>query len=197
MDNNCDPSPIPPIPHRYRNIQTPEPHPRRRSLPPPSRRSADAVPSSPEVISSLITSLSVISKPADQHFERSGPSLSLPVSPRHGSFGVDYGAFQQPSLENLPTNNVPSTRSLPPRLSSGPPNPLRLVALDRSQIPRPRRLWWPQVPPTELLAALFERLPRIAGRCPQHRQSFDRTRSSAHPGTQATELVRQLGQEAG
>ncbi|GKT54423.1 hydrolase [Colletotrichum tofieldiae] len=107
MDNNCDPSPIPPIPHRYRNLQTPEPHPRRRSLPPPSRRSADAVPSSPEVISSLITSLSVISKPADQHFERSGPSLSLPVSPRHGSFGVDYGAFQQPSLENLPTNNVP------------------------------------------------------------------------------------------
>ncbi|OLN88342.1 hypothetical protein CCHL11_00018 [Colletotrichum chlorophyti] len=96
-----DPASIPPIPHRYRNLQTPEPRPRRRSLPPPSRSPIDAVPSSPEVISSLITSLSVISKPADQHFERSAPSLSVPVSPRHGSFGVDYGAFHQPSLENL------------------------------------------------------------------------------------------------
>ncbi|WQF77190.1 Putative alpha/beta hydrolase-1 [Colletotrichum destructivum] len=110
MDNTSyDPTSIPPIPHRYRNLQTPEPHPRRRSLPPPpSRRSADTVPSSPEVISSLITSLSVISTPADNHFERSQPSLSLPVSPRQGSFGVDYGAFHQPSLENLRgDNNVP------------------------------------------------------------------------------------------
>ncbi|KAI1450392.1 alpha/beta-hydrolase [Annulohypoxylon stygium] len=51
-------------------------------------------PASPEVISSLITSLSVISKPANKHFE--GQSLSLPNSPnslREGSFGVDYGAF--------------------------------------------------------------------------------------------------------
>ncbi|KAI2620038.1 alpha/beta-hydrolase [Hypoxylon sp. NC1633] len=48
-------------------------------------------PASPEVISSLITSLSVISRPASRHFE--DPSLSLPSSPGEGSFGVDYGAF--------------------------------------------------------------------------------------------------------
>lgn len=48
-------------------------------------------PASPEVISSLITSLSVISKPANKHFE--GQSLSLPNSPGAGSFGVEYGTF--------------------------------------------------------------------------------------------------------
>ncbi|KAF4812593.1 hypothetical protein CGCTS75_v013989 [Colletotrichum tropicale] len=107
MDSS-DPNSIPPIPQRYRNLQTPEPRQqRRRSLPPPSRRDTDAVPSSPEVISSLITSLSVISKPADQHFERSAPSLSVPVSPRNGSFGVDYGAFTQPSLAELRAKDVP------------------------------------------------------------------------------------------
>ncbi|TDZ39261.1 hypothetical protein C8035_v006279 [Colletotrichum spinosum] len=103
--DTVDPNSIPPIPQRYRNIQTPEPRPRRRSLPPPSRSSADVVPSSPEVISSLITSLAVISKPADQHFERDAPSLSLPVS-RNGSFGVDYGAFSQPSLAQLRAEQV-------------------------------------------------------------------------------------------
>ncbi|KAM0325682.1 hypothetical protein ACHAQA_006982 [Verticillium albo-atrum] len=80
---------------------------RRRSLQGPAQ------PASPEVISSLITSLSVISKPADRHFE-SQPltSLSLPSSPRHaslvsnGSFGVDYGAFSQPSLGQLREETV-------------------------------------------------------------------------------------------
>ncbi|KAI5868273.1 alpha/beta-hydrolase [Durotheca rogersii] len=48
-------------------------------------------PASPEVISSLITSLSVISKPASRHFDN--PTLGLPRSPGEGSFGVDYGAF--------------------------------------------------------------------------------------------------------
>ncbi|KAL0935818.1 hydrolase [Colletotrichum truncatum] len=106
MDTS-DPNTIPPIPQRYRHLQTPEPRPRRRSLPPPSSHSIDAAPSSPEVISSLITSLSVISEPADQHFERSAPSLSVPVSPRQGSFGVDYGAFSQPSLADLRAADVP------------------------------------------------------------------------------------------
>ncbi|KAF6821718.1 hydrolase [Colletotrichum plurivorum] len=107
MDTS-DPNSIPPIPQRYRHLQTPEPQPRRRSLPPPSRRSADVVPSSPEVISSLITSLSVISKPADQHFERTPPNLpAAPDSLRHGSFGVDYGAFSQTSLEQLRPDDVP------------------------------------------------------------------------------------------
>ncbi|KAG9254415.1 uncharacterized protein F5Z01DRAFT_104772 [Emericellopsis atlantica] len=71
----------------------------------------------PEVISSLITSLSGISKPADDYFEgkhaTSGgytPSVthSSPASPSGGSrsaltgsFGVDYGAYSKPSLPNL------------------------------------------------------------------------------------------------
>ncbi|EEY15342.1 hydrolase [Verticillium alfalfae VaMs.102] len=80
---------------------------RRRSLQGPAQ------PASPEVISSLITSLSVISKPADRHFESPTlTSLSLPSSPRHGSlvsngsFGVDYGAFSQPSLGDLREETV-------------------------------------------------------------------------------------------
>ncbi|KAL7627852.1 hypothetical protein AAE478_002047 [Parahypoxylon ruwenzoriense] len=52
-------------------------------------------PASPEVISSLITSLSVISKPASKHFD--SPNLSLSHSPGEGSFGVDYGAFSNPN----------------------------------------------------------------------------------------------------
>ncbi|KAI1504591.1 hypothetical protein F5X99DRAFT_19575 [Biscogniauxia marginata] len=55
-------------------------------------------PASPEVISSLITSLSVISKPANQHFEN--PSLSIPSSPGDGSFGVEYGVYMR-GLEKL------------------------------------------------------------------------------------------------
>lgn len=69
-------------------------------------------PASPEVISSLITSLSVISRPVSQHFDgpldfgsRSPHHLSIPASPTTarsgGSFGVDYGAFSQPSLDDL------------------------------------------------------------------------------------------------
>ncbi|KAK2061972.1 alpha/beta-hydrolase [Colletotrichum caudatum] len=106
MDNNYDSAPIPPIPHRYRNLSTPEPHPRRLSTTPSSRRSPDAVPSSPEVISSLITSLSVISEPADHHFEHSGSNSPPAIFPRQGSFGVDYGAYQ-PSTENLRSANLP------------------------------------------------------------------------------------------
>lgn len=74
-------------------------------------------PASPEVISSLITSLSAISRPVSNHFD--GPSylspigttspisLSLPGSPTSGSFGVDYGVYQQPSLKELQEEDVP------------------------------------------------------------------------------------------
>lgn len=63
-------------------------------------------PASPEVISSLITSLSVISRPASAHFELPLEYLQSPSSPlsnspkvhRGGSFGIDYGAYSQPSL---------------------------------------------------------------------------------------------------
>ncbi|ERT01443.1 uncharacterized protein SPSK_06979 [Sporothrix schenckii 1099-18] len=67
-----------------------------RSL--PSSHGAAISPASPEVISSLITSLSIISKPANSHFDSpfgtSPDNLgSVPQSPTGGSFGVDYGAF--------------------------------------------------------------------------------------------------------
>ncbi|ROT36682.1 alpha/beta-hydrolase [Sodiomyces alkalinus F11] len=115
--DNVDPTPA--IPHRTRHHHnTTSLYSRRRSLQGPagvagssSHRSSDVQPASPEVISSLISSLSVISKPADRHFE--GPSLtslSLPNSPRNasfGSFGVDYGAYSQPSLDDLREESVP------------------------------------------------------------------------------------------
>ena len=77
---------------------------------------APVSPASPEVISSLITSLSAISRPVSQHFD--GPSylnpigptspltLSIPGSPTGGSFGVDYGAYSQPSLRELQEEDV-------------------------------------------------------------------------------------------
>ncbi|KAL2267341.1 hypothetical protein VTJ83DRAFT_4618 [Remersonia thermophila] len=80
-------------------------------------------PASPEVISSLITSLSSISRPVSNHFDgpsylspaslapsglQSPLSLSVPGSPTGGSFGVDYGAYNQPVLlTQLPEENDP------------------------------------------------------------------------------------------
>lgn len=73
-------------------------------------RTASVTPASPEVISNLITSLSVISRPATAHFELPLDLLpESPVSPaekhkvprRLGSFGVDYGAFAKPSVSDL------------------------------------------------------------------------------------------------
>ena len=107
----------PPIPSRARQ------HARRKSLQGPSAHASNRVhvqPASPEVISSLITSLSIISSPANQLFE--SPAQPLPASPSStnatfntfgnfsgshgprssgGSFGIDYGAFEQPSLREL------------------------------------------------------------------------------------------------
>ncbi|CAH0039490.1 unnamed protein product [Clonostachys rhizophaga] len=79
---------------------------KRQSIPPAA---------SPEVISSLITSLSGIAKPADDYFEAatSGtPSPPAPFSsltrpsssqrgPSGGSFGVDYGAYSKPRYPEL------------------------------------------------------------------------------------------------
>ena len=113
----------PPIPSRHRQ------HARRKSLQGPSAQSSNRVhvqPASPEVISSLITSLSIISSPANQLFENPVGSQSTPASPvatkttynnsfghlnaptqngsrsSGGSFGIDYGAYEQPSLRDLP-----------------------------------------------------------------------------------------------
>ena len=109
----------PPIPSRHRN------HGRRKSLQGPSAHSSNRIhvqPASPEVISSLITSLSIISSPANQLFEDTGRQSRGPPSPINasysrsngshsntqikspgGSFGKDYGAFDQPSLRDLVT----------------------------------------------------------------------------------------------
>ena len=98
---------------------------RRRSLPSetdsrPKRRSPNHVrtqPASPEVISSLIDSLSAISLPAHNHFENfpsvSGASISTPATPNvyqtnfagdplatNGGFGMDYGAYRQSLRDN-------------------------------------------------------------------------------------------------
>lgn len=119
MDSTTSP---PPIPERHRQ------HGRRQSVPTPAShpKANDAnrvqvQPASPEVISSLITSLSIISSPTNELFEQSDGFSSLFSSPsasyfssngidRHshnqrpvkeGSFGIDYGAFKQPSLEDI------------------------------------------------------------------------------------------------
>lgn len=85
----------------------------------PDRAPPPIPAASPEVISSLITSLSVISKPASDHFDspayfdpRQGSRTpNTPGSPTTvrsaGSFGVDYGAFSQPSLNDLQEEGVP------------------------------------------------------------------------------------------
>lgn len=100
----------PPIPrqHRHQSRQRALQH---HAAPKPTadtRPRQGSVPStSPEVISSLITSLSVISKPANNHFE--GPAgLSAPASPApgSGSFGVDYGAYSHASHDDDPGHSV-------------------------------------------------------------------------------------------
>ena len=106
---------------------------------PDDDQSAPVPPASPEVISSLITSLSAISRPVSNHFD--GPSYlspigigsplsSVPGSPTGGSFGVDYGTYNQPSLKELqeedeiPLDELPAsppivrTSKLPTSLST-------------------------------------------------------------------------------
>lgn len=77
-------------------------------------RTDSVTPASPEVISNLITSLSVISRPATAHFDlpldllQESPvsPAEKPASPRRlGSFGVDYGAFWKPSSSELRRDN--------------------------------------------------------------------------------------------
>lgn len=108
----------PPIPSRTRQ------HARRRSLQGPSQPASNRVhiqPASPEIISSLISSLSIISAPANQLFEHTAGSQSTPSSPApttttfgtlnshlsngikssEGSFGLDYGAYKRAPLTDL------------------------------------------------------------------------------------------------
>lgn len=117
-----DPPPATPL----QNPRTASANPKRRSLPTGTsssregrpRRSANHIrhkPASPEVISSLIDSLSAISLPAQDHFENlpriggdAGPSYSVPASPApwqggfqngNGGFGVEYGVHRHERWE--------------------------------------------------------------------------------------------------
>ena len=105
-------------------------------------------PASPEVISSLITSLSVISRPLSNHFDSPsylspivGPgspvNISFPGSPTQssGSFGVDYGAFSKSSLGQLREEHVPLDElaaSAPVVRTSKPPSGLSPVTAPKS-----------------------------------------------------------------
>ncbi|PTB38808.1 hypothetical protein M441DRAFT_146155 [Trichoderma asperellum CBS 433.97] len=104
---------MPPIPTRTHRVHSSQRN-RMSSTPTSAARKRYAIPpGSPEIISSLITSLSAIAEPANHHFDTglTSATLSLPTSPnsgpsRHssrsrrgsGSFGVDYGAYKQPSF---------------------------------------------------------------------------------------------------
>ncbi|KAJ5688333.1 hypothetical protein N7536_010952 [Penicillium majusculum] len=113
---------------------------RRKSL--PSRNGTD--PTSPEVISSLISSLSTISVPLNSHFDtvpkfdtESDPALpevphtapinSLPPSEKHG-FGMSYGAYkpavEPPVLPDNPFLHPDDAASSPViRMARAPPSP--------------------------------------------------------------------------
>ncbi|KAI1632765.1 hypothetical protein F4809DRAFT_653042 [Biscogniauxia mediterranea] len=77
-------------------------------------------PASPEVISSLITSLSVISKPANKHFE-GNPSLSSPSSPGDGSFGVEYGAYMRGLARLQEEVDIDELAASPPTIRTAKP----------------------------------------------------------------------------
>lgn len=134
---------------------------RRKSLPgapPPLAQPAvpnkvHVRPASPEVISSLISSLSIISGPAQQLFESPNGSYSSPASPslksgfnhtdthsggRNGSFGIDYGAFKNPALEGLQEEqSLDDLAASPPvvRTSKPPSGYSPLTARKRSPSP--------------------------------------------------------------
>ncbi|KAH8650094.1 hypothetical protein BX600DRAFT_517310 [Xylariales sp. PMI_506] len=92
-------------------------------------------PASPEVISSLITSLSIISKPANSLFDNQ--ALSLPSSPPSGSFGVDYGAYSSPSTRIRLTEQVSldELAASPPVIRTAPP-PSGLSSLTAPKSPK-------------------------------------------------------------
>lgn len=148
MDSNP-----PPVPARHRN------HGRRKSLQGPSTPTnrIHIQPASPEVISSLITSLSIISSPANQLFENPGGHRSTAVSPAPtthtfghlsghdgsrspgGSFGIDYGAYNQPSLRQLvEEESLDELAASPPVIRTAKP-PSGFSPLTAPQSPRSPR----------------------------------------------------------
>ncbi|KAI0529822.1 Alpha/Beta hydrolase protein [Xylaria digitata] len=93
-------------------------------------------PASPEVISSLITSLSVISQPATKHFDDPSLSIPSPISPVDGSFGVECGAYIH-ALERLQEEeDINDLAASPPVIrTSKPPSGFSPITAPKS----PRR----------------------------------------------------------
>ena len=117
-------SAVPPIPSTPTTSRHTQQHSRRKNIVSsasapsfsrnlPSSHGATITPASPEVISNLISSLSIISKPATSHFDTSfGTSPILldsvsPHSPTGGSFGVDYGAYVNPAEAEAVDGSTP------------------------------------------------------------------------------------------
>lgn len=112
---------------------------RRQSVPAPSTQSkpndsnrVQVQPASPEVISSLITSLAIISSPANELFEQADEVSPLATAPRNtygfsvggskrGSFGIDYGAFKQPSLNDDEEGPLDELAASPPVIRTAKP----------------------------------------------------------------------------
>ncbi|KAK7757114.1 hypothetical protein SLS62_000661 [Diatrype stigma] len=99
-------------------------------------------PASPEIISSLITSLDVISKRASNHFENQ--SLSVPSSrgssPGQGSFGIEYSTFSQHTLDRLQEEEVDLNElaACPPTIRTSKP-PSGFSPLTASKAPKSPR----------------------------------------------------------
>lgn len=105
----------------------------------PSSHAPPMPPASPEVISSLISSLSSISSPARSHFDSFPPigAHTAPSSPRHQEsdvtqqeavlgqgFGVDYGAYKAPADTSDSPFLHPDDAALPPVVRMAPaPSP--------------------------------------------------------------------------
>ncbi|KAI0400630.1 Alpha/Beta hydrolase protein [Xylaria palmicola] len=108
-------------------------HPHLRDL---ADHPAQIPPASPEVISSLITSLSAISQPVTRHFDDPTLSIPSPVSPVDGSFGVEYGAYIH-ALERLQEeDDINDLAALAPVIrTSKPPSGLSPITAPKS----PRR----------------------------------------------------------
>src|SRR5436190_8985114 len=114
-------------------------HYRRQSVPAPSTqpKTSDAnrvqiQPASPEVISSLISSLALISSPANELLEQADQVPPLGVSARNsygysggaskrGSFGIYYGAFKRPSLEDEEEGPLDELAASPPVVRTAKP----------------------------------------------------------------------------
>ncbi|QUC15764.1 uncharacterized protein UV8b_00005 [Ustilaginoidea virens] len=109
---------LPPIPIRHGSRPSPDSehhnchqpqNPRRRSPQPSTCTSIP--PASPDIISTLITSLGAIPQPTDSYFEPHSATFNFglpsPSTPYTGSFGVDFGAYARPDSQEssqLPTS---------------------------------------------------------------------------------------------